>query len=66
KKANNTVAIAVPAIPHQPKLVKNCNISCHEAKPAPTITPINAPAISKLFFIEPPLLLLGCILFFPQ
>ena len=42
---NTMPATTQPTSPMAPKLAKNCRISCPEAKPAPTITPTNAPAI---------------------
>src|SRR5699024_10918150 len=40
--ANNTVETIPARMPTVPKLVKYCSISCPEAKPAPTIIPMNA------------------------
>src|SRR5699024_26609 len=40
-----------PSSPQYPKLLKNCNISCPDAKPAPTTTPTKAIAMPRIFFI---------------
>jgi hypothetical protein len=45
RKTKASAATRQPSRPMAPKLAKNCNISCPEAKPAPTMTPTKAPAI---------------------
>jgi len=45
RKTKARAATRQPARPMAPKPAKNCNISCPEAKPAPTMTPTKAPAI---------------------
>src|SRR5690606_12276811 len=52
-KANITPDTTQPSRPMVPKLAKNCRISCPDAKPAPTITPTNAPAILQISLNEP-------------
>ena len=43
----STDAKRAPANPQVPNATKNCRASCPEAKPAPTITPVNARAMPR-------------------
>ncbi|MNF92829.1 hypothetical protein D3C84_754860 [compost metagenome] len=69
RKVNNAALTSAPSRPQRPKSTKNSNSSRPEAKPAPTITPIKAPAIFSCSFISNPLVSMAlpgpCCCFYP-